>query len=67
MNDVLICCYEEGLLRKRKLTQIRTTVSNKKREQERLFIALRKIRGVQKFVDILKPELFKNIVSAAKL
>ncbi|KAK4882271.1 hypothetical protein RN001_005590 [Aquatica leii] len=67
MNDILICSYGESLLSKHKRIQIRTTISNKMRELARQLITLRKTTAVQCFFDVLKPELFDNLVSATKI
>ncbi|KAJ8913930.1 hypothetical protein NQ315_005728 [Exocentrus adspersus] len=66
MGDVLICSYGESELKKHKRTQIRSTVSNKMRELGRLLLVLRQTTGVKKFIDILKPDYFDNIVDATK-
>ncbi|XP_018578165.1 uncharacterized protein LOC108916403 [Anoplophora glabripennis] len=67
MNDLLICNYAESLLIKHKRSQIKNTISNKMRELGRLLIALRDTTGIQRLVDVLRPEMFNNIVSAVKL
>lgn len=67
MQDVLICSYGDSLLRKHKRPQIKNVVSNKMRELGRLLITLKQMSGVQKLVDIMKPEFFDNIVSATKI
>lgn len=67
MNDVLICSYAESLLLRHKRPQIKNVISNKMRELGRLLIILKKINGVQKLFDIMKPEFFDNLVSATKI
>lgn len=67
MNDILICSYAESLLLRHKRPQIKNVISNKMRELGRLLIILKKTSGIQKLIDIMKPEFFDNLVSATKI
>lgn len=67
MNDVLVCCYADNLLRKHKRTQIRNVISNKMRELGRLLLFLKNMTGLQKLFDFLKPQFSDNFVAATKV
>ncbi|CAG9817738.1 unnamed protein product [Phaedon cochleariae] len=67
IRDVLICSYAESQLKKHKRIQAKITVSNRMRELGRLLLVVRQINGTQRFIDLLKPECFDNIVTGTKI
>lgn len=67
MNDILICCYADNLLRRHKRPQIRNSISNKMRECGRLLLCLKNMTGLQKLFDFLKPQFFDNFIAATKV
>lgn len=66
-HDPLICLYGESYLNKHKRKQMNVVVSNKIRELARLQIVLQKSMNITNLFDILKPELYNNIIAAAKI
>ncbi|CAG9764523.1 unnamed protein product [Ceutorhynchus assimilis] len=67
MSDILICSYGESQLKRHKRVQLATMVSNKLRELGRLLLVLKEMTGCHRFLDILKPEFFDNLVTATKV
>ncbi|CAH0549496.1 unnamed protein product [Brassicogethes aeneus] len=67
MNDILVCCYAEELLKKHKGAHIKNSVSNKMRELGRLLLCLEDMTGLQKLFDFLKPQFFSTFVDATKV
>nr|XP_023011705.1 uncharacterized protein LOC111501996 [Leptinotarsa decemlineata] len=66
-TDPLICLYGESYLSKHKRKQMHTVTSNKIREMARLKIVLQKSTTIDNLIDVLKPELYENIVAASKI
>lgn len=67
-NDPLICLYGETLLSKHKRKQIATVISNKMREMARMLLAVKSINNdVRGMFDLLRPEMFKNLILAANI
>lgn len=67
IGDILICSYGESQLNRHKRVQLATMVSNKLRELGRLIIVLKQMTGLQRFLDVLKPEFFDNLLTATKI
>ncbi|KAJ8945463.1 hypothetical protein NQ314_009215, partial [Rhamnusium bicolor] len=67
IGDILICSYGESQLNRHKRVQLATMVSNKLRELDRLVLVLKEMTGLQRFLDVLKPEFFDNLVTATKV
>ncbi|KAJ8957434.1 hypothetical protein NQ318_004914 [Aromia moschata] len=67
IGDILICSYGESQLNRHKRVQLATMVSNKLRELGRLVIVLKEMTGLQRLLDVLKPEFFDNLVTATKV
>lgn len=66
-TDPLICIYGESYLMKHKRKQMNVVVSNRMRELARLKLALQKFTTVENTMDMLKPEMYENIIVASKI
>lgn len=66
-NDALICMYGESYLNKHKRRQMNVVVSSKMRELARLKLALQKSTTITNLIEILKPEMYNQIIAACKI
>ncbi|KAG5877457.1 hypothetical protein JTB14_024990 [Gonioctena quinquepunctata] len=66
-SDPLICLYGESYLNKHKRKQMGVVTSNRMREIARLKLALQKFTMIRNTIDILKPEMYDNLVTASKI
>ncbi|CAH0558836.1 unnamed protein product [Brassicogethes aeneus] len=66
-NDPLICLFGESYLNKHKRKQMNVVVSNKMRELARLQLALKKSTTINGLMEVLKPEMYNHIITAAKI
>lgn len=66
-EDPLICMYGESYLMKHKRKQMNIVVSNRIRELARLKLAIQKFTTIENIMDILKPEMYENIIVASKI
>lgn len=67
IGDILIRSYGESQMNRHKRVQLAIMVSNKLRELSRLVIVLKKMTGLQRFLDVLKSDFFDNLVTATKV
>lgn len=66
-QDPLICLFGQSLLAKHKRKQMNVAVSNKMREVARLKIALQKSTTITNLMEVLKPEMYNNILASCKI
>lgn len=66
-GDALICIYGESYLNKHKRKQMNVVVSNKMRELARLKLTIQKSTAINSLIEILKPEMYNQIVAATKI
>ncbi|KAG5861909.1 hypothetical protein JTB14_008245 [Gonioctena quinquepunctata] len=66
-SDPLICLYGESYSNKHKRKQMGVVTSNRMREIARLKLALQKFIMIRNTIDILKPKMYDNLITASKI
>lgn len=66
-TDALICLYGESHLSKHKRVQMNVSISNKMREMARLKLTLKQTMTFENLIQVLKPEIYQQILVAVKI